>query len=499
MFPSSSTTSNTQVPFLCDDNHTNGIIDDFHQNPNSISSHGGYHQYYSQYYYSDDQQQQQAPDFLEHDGMLLSYLLSQQQLLIDSSSTTNVATHSNHIRAHSSAEISIVDSNSNKTMELINRADEITVIPAADSQIKKNNVKMNGEGGGEKKAKFARKRASGKKDRHSKIYTAQGPRDRRMRLSLQIARKFFDLQDMLGFDKASKTIEWLFTKSKTAIKDLKQHLLVSPKEDYSSTNGGATAKVNSFESTTGDVASKIMEPNSSAAKGDISIGLAREKKYRKLSVVARESRVEARARARERTREKMMRIRGFDQDHQSTKQSHKHQEQQNPNELFETAGMMNSMMMSMNRPNDGQKIAGRTSSNCGGAERLFLNFDFSRHAEASGANSEDCDFPGNWGAINNTKNIITGNVLQVEQNPTSYPKQQNPSSIFGTGTQEQNPTSYPKQQNPSSIFGTGTQEQNPNSIFLTTLAKAQDQNSTTSSNFAINTNISTLQPLFTGN
>ncbi|XP_048428207.1 transcription factor DICHOTOMA isoform X2 [Pyrus x bretschneideri] len=449
MFPSSSTTSNSQLPFLCDDSHTNGIIDDFHQNPNSISSHGGHHQYYSQYYYSDDQQQQQAPDFLEHDGMLLSYLLSQQQLLIDNSSTTNVATHSNHIRAHSSAKISIVDSNSNKTMELINHADQITVIPAADSQIKKNNVKMNGEGGGEKKAKFARKRASGKKDRHSKIYTAQGPRDRRMRLSLQIARKFFDLQDMLGFDKASKTIEWLFTKSKTAIKDLKQHLLVSPKEDYSSTNGGATAKVNSSESTTGDVASKIMEPNSSAAKGDISVGLAREKKNRKLSVVARESRMEARARARERTREKLMRIRGFDQDHQSTKQSHKHQEQQNPNELFETAGMMNSMMMSMNRPND----------------------------EASGANSEDCDFPGNWGAINNTKNIITGNVLQVVQNPTSYPKQQNPSSIFGTGTQEQN----------------------PNSIFLNTLAKAQDQNSTTSSNFEINSNISTLQPLFTGN
>uniref|UniRef100_A0A803MU70 TCP domain-containing protein n=1 Tax=Chenopodium quinoa TaxID=63459 RepID=A0A803MU70_CHEQI len=64
------------------------------------------------------------------------------------------------------------------------------------------------------------KRRTGKKDRHSKIHTAHGPRDRRMRLSLQIARKFFDLQDMLGFDKASKTIEWLFNKSKAAIKDL---------------------------------------------------------------------------------------------------------------------------------------------------------------------------------------------------------------------------------------------------------------------------------------
>ncbi|KAL1564919.1 transcription factor TCP2-like [Salvia divinorum] len=61
---------------------------------------------------------------------------------------------------------------------------------------------------------------TGKKDRHSKICTAQGIRDRRMRLSLQVARKFFDLQDMLGYDKASKTIEWLLSKSKKAMKEL---------------------------------------------------------------------------------------------------------------------------------------------------------------------------------------------------------------------------------------------------------------------------------------
>ncbi|KAK6134064.1 hypothetical protein DH2020_032209 [Rehmannia glutinosa] len=64
------------------------------------------------------------------------------------------------------------------------------------------------------------RKRSGKKDRHSKICTAQGIRDRRMRLSLQVARKFFDLQDLLGYDKASNTIEWLFSKSKKAIKDL---------------------------------------------------------------------------------------------------------------------------------------------------------------------------------------------------------------------------------------------------------------------------------------
>ncbi|GFS32412.1 TCP family transcription factor [Actinidia rufa] len=75
-----------------------------------------------------------------------------------------------------------------------------------------------------------RKRSS-KKDRHSKIETAQGPRDRRMRLSLEVAPQFFGLQDMLGFDKASKTVGWLLNKSKTAIKDLKKgipHVKHSP-------------------------------------------------------------------------------------------------------------------------------------------------------------------------------------------------------------------------------------------------------------------------------
>ncbi|XP_015158529.1 transcription factor TCP12-like [Solanum tuberosum] len=75
------------------------------------------------------------------------------------------------------------------------------------------------------------RRRTGKKDRHSKICTAQGVRDRRMRLSLQIARKFFDLQDMLGFDKASNTIEWLFSKSKNAIKELSRNI---PQENNSS-------------------------------------------------------------------------------------------------------------------------------------------------------------------------------------------------------------------------------------------------------------------------
>ncbi|XP_031096134.1 transcription factor CYCLOIDEA-like isoform X2 [Ipomoea triloba] len=66
-----------------------------------------------------------------------------------------------------------------------------------------------------------RRTTSGKKkDRHTKILTAQGPRDRRVRLSICSARKFFDLQDTLGFDKPSKTLNWLFAQSKLAIEEL---------------------------------------------------------------------------------------------------------------------------------------------------------------------------------------------------------------------------------------------------------------------------------------
>ncbi|XP_047937831.1 transcription factor TCP12-like [Salvia hispanica] len=121
----------------------------------------------------------------------------------------------------------------------------------------------------------APRRRAGKKDRHSKICTAQGIRDRRMRLSLQAARKFFDLQDMLGYDKASKTIEWLFAQSSEAIKEL------------------AHVKSESFLSECEDL-SGIEEISSCAVIPD------------KASSSAKALREKARARARRRTQEKML-------------------------------------------------------------------------------------------------------------------------------------------------------------------------------------------------
>ncbi|CAA6664299.1 unnamed protein product [Spirodela intermedia] len=128
-----------------------------------------------------------------------------------------------------------------------------------------------------------------KKDRHSKIFTAQGPRDRRMRLSLDVARRFFDLQDMLGFDKASNTVDWLMAKSGTAIGGSSLHR-VTPRVSPPLPSARLTRWLNV----------KTTPPRPSGVTADPA------RKALPHPSQARESRVMARARARERTREKKM-------------------------------------------------------------------------------------------------------------------------------------------------------------------------------------------------
>ncbi|CAA0814327.1 Transcription factor TCP1 [Striga hermonthica] len=123
---------------------------------------------------------------------------------------------------------------------------------------------------------------STKKDRHSKINTAQGPRDRRVRLSIGVARKFFDLQEVLGFDKPSKTLDWLLTKSRSAIK----HLVDASKSSVISSDDDD-------------------EPGQKSSKNLDKKGKSSKKNNSKQLAAAKESRAKARARARERTWEKM--------------------------------------------------------------------------------------------------------------------------------------------------------------------------------------------------
>lgn len=147
---------------------------------------------------------------------------------------------------------------------------------------------------------LTQKPAIAKKDRHSKIHTSQGLRDRRVRLSSEIARKFFDLQDMLEFDKPSNTLEWLFTKSENAIKELAQS-----KHSVSSSGGDKCSCDPSVDSNNN---------NNNNHKSLVGDGGSRRRKLKwtqrdEVCVQSKkESRERARARARERTCYKMCRV-----------------------------------------------------------------------------------------------------------------------------------------------------------------------------------------------
>ncbi|PIN25584.1 hypothetical protein CDL12_01660 [Handroanthus impetiginosus] len=65
-------------------------------------------------------------------------------------------------------------------------------------------------------------RSGGRKDRHSKVCTARGTRDRRVRLSPRTAIQFYDVQDRLGYDRPSKAIDWLMKEAKAAIDALNE-------------------------------------------------------------------------------------------------------------------------------------------------------------------------------------------------------------------------------------------------------------------------------------
>ncbi|KAK4484687.1 hypothetical protein RD792_007280 [Penstemon davidsonii] len=65
-------------------------------------------------------------------------------------------------------------------------------------------------------------RSTGRKDRHSKVCTAKGTRDRRVRLAAHTAIQFYDVQDRLGYDRPSKAVDWLIKKAKSSIDELAQ-------------------------------------------------------------------------------------------------------------------------------------------------------------------------------------------------------------------------------------------------------------------------------------
>nr|AEL17348.1 TCP1 [Petunia x hybrida]AFI41910.1 putative transcription factor [Petunia x hybrida]AKQ19159.1 TCP transcription factor 1 [Petunia x hybrida] len=260
------------------------------------------------------------------------------------------------------------------------------------------------------------RRRTGKKDRHSKICTAQGVRDRRVRLSLHIARKFFDLQDILGFDKASKTIEWLFSKSYDAIKELSENM---PQKGYfdegnkiNNSNMSSSSEGKSHDeslmSECEEVVSRWEENSNNEVKEKGKLREIVDNPHKK------ESRYKARERARERTKEKMM-VKGHEK--------YKEWYEKNPNNIPDQLGSSSNtsgFLEESNKSNSyntcsvNQEKGSPHEASSQSLEHQFANSGIidENYSTTGGIDSGNCfmSFPGNWEMINFTP---MPNVVQI--------------------------------------------------------------------------------------
>ena len=128
---------------------------------------------------------------------------------------------------------------------------------------------------------------------------------------IEVARKFFYLQDLLGFDKASKTLDWLFNKSKIDI----EKLVTGKKQSSSSSTVTVDlqSEVGFLEILNGG--SDEQDKSQKKKSPPKCVEGKRKKMTRKYKsgFPANQSRAEARARAKERTQEKL-RTRMLDED-----------------------------------------------------------------------------------------------------------------------------------------------------------------------------------------
>ncbi|XP_058731854.1 transcription factor TCP2-like [Vicia villosa] len=148
-------------------------------------------------------------------------------------------------------------------------------------------------------------RASGGKDRHSKVMTSKGLRDRRVRLSVTTAIQFYDLQDRLGYDQPSKAVEWLIKSASDAISELpslNNSLFTDPSDQQGGVDSSHDAEMvvenngdNNYHQNQSQNLSLSKSGCSSTSETSKGSGLSLSRSD------VRVSRVKARERARERT------------------------------------------------------------------------------------------------------------------------------------------------------------------------------------------------------
>ncbi|KAF4386362.1 hypothetical protein F8388_019989 [Cannabis sativa] len=265
-----------------------------------------------------------------YDGLLLLPHLNNTTTTTTTTTTTNIlSTSSTDKAAHVGVSAEPNNNNNEDPMNLTNDLHHYHNHQKEDlSELRKNHIaRYDGDGDGDgdgddddnndgdQQKLIPRKKMTAKKDRHSKIMMSAGkrPRHRRMRLSLDVARQFFDLQDMLGYERASKTVEWLLIQARLEIKKLARKTSTTTtlaagleKIANSSTNSGTNSDC--------EVVSGLDEV-AVVDHGDTSKSLV-NKETKKRQIVSRprwglklprESRDKARERARERTKQKHMR------------------------------------------------------------------------------------------------------------------------------------------------------------------------------------------------
>ncbi|XP_037485058.1 transcription factor PCF6-like [Triticum dicoccoides] len=137
-------------------------------------------------------------------------------------------------------------------------------------------------------------RGSGGKDRHSKVYTAKGIRDRRVRLSVATAIQFYDLQDRLGYDQPSKAVEWLIKAAAAAIDKLPELDAAAFPNHPASASASANKQSSALHAEADDSQPQQLTRSGCSSTSETSKGSV-------LSLSRSDSRVKARERARDRS------------------------------------------------------------------------------------------------------------------------------------------------------------------------------------------------------
>lgn len=262
-------------------------------------------------------------------------------------------------------------------------------------------------------------RASGGKDRHSKVWTSKGLRDRRVRLSVNTAIQFYDLQDRLGYDQPSKAVEWLLKAAASSIAELPSINTSFPEtpQQLSDEKRSSAGTEHGFDSAEVEMED---EPNFQKQHGTLSksacSSTSETSKGSGLSLSRSESRIKARERARERAAEKEK-----EKENESSRAGH--QQHQNVTPISQSSSFTELLTSGINGAANASNANNTTSPN-----GLVQQNAGGRGVGNNGTSSDSSLFqksPRQWSS---TMDYFTPGLLGP---PSTRPAHQSPTGLLG--------------------------------------------------------------------